>query len=49
MVPLIGIDCATQPNKVGLALGELQGERVRIKTCRTASPKERPDEICCRR
>jgi hypothetical protein len=49
MVGLIGIDCATQPNKVRLALGELDDERVRIKACRTASPKERPDEICCRR
>ena len=45
MLALIGIDCATQPNKVGLALGELDGERVRIKTCRTASPKERPECI----
>ena len=45
MVALIGIDCATQPNKVGLALGELDGGRVRIKVCRTASPKERPEEI----
>jgi hypothetical protein len=45
MVALIGIDCATQPNKVGLALGELHGECVRIKACRTASPKERPEHI----
>ncbi|MCP9832165.1 DUF429 domain-containing protein [Synechococcus sp. HJ21-Hayes] len=45
MLALIGIDCATQPNKVGLALGELDGERVRLKTCRTASPKERPECI----
>ena len=36
MVALIGIDCATQPNKVGLALGQWDGERVRIKACRTA-------------
>jgi hypothetical protein len=45
MVALIGIDCATQPNKLGLALGEWVGERVRIKACRTASPQERPEEI----
>jgi len=45
MVALIGIDCATQPNKVGLALGELDGERVRIKGCRTGSPKEAPASI----
>jgi len=45
MVALIGIDCATQPNKVGLALGELDGGYVRIKVCRTASPKERPETI----
>jgi hypothetical protein len=45
MVALIGIDCATQPNKVGLALGELDGERVRIQACRTGSPKEAPASI----
>ena len=45
MVSLIGIDCATQPNKVGLALGELDGEHVRIKACRTGSPKEAPASI----
>jgi hypothetical protein len=41
MVLLIGIDCATQPNKVGLALGELEGDVVCIKACRTGSPKDR--------
>jgi hypothetical protein len=45
MVVLIGIDCATQPKKVGLALGELDGERVRIKACRTGSPKQAPASI----
>ena len=45
MVLLIGIDCATQPNKVGLALGELEGDGVRIKACRTGSPKDRPASI----
>jgi len=45
MVVLIGIDCATQPNKVGLALGELEGDVVRIKACRTGSPREEPASI----
>ena len=45
MVSLIGIDCATQPNKVGLALGELDGEHVLIKACRTGSPNEAPASI----
>ena len=47
MVALIGIDCATQPNKVGLALGELDGDGVRIKACRTGNPKEAPASIVC--
>jgi len=47
MVALIGIDCATQPNKVGLALGELDGDGVRIKACCTGNPKEAPASIVC--
>ena len=48
MVSLIGIDCATQPRKVGLALAELDGEILRIKACRTASPREEPAWIVSR-
>ena len=48
MVALIGIDCATQPAKVGLALGELDGEIIRIKACRTGSPREEPAWILSR-
>jgi len=48
MVALIGIDCATQPRKVGLALAELDGEIIRIKACRTASPREEPAWIVSR-
>ena len=48
MVALIGIDCATQPRKVGLALAELDGEILRIKACRTASPREEPAWIVSR-
>ena len=47
MVALIGIDCATQPNKVGLALGELDGDCVRIKACRTGNRNEAPASIVC--
>ena len=45
LTALIGIDCATQPSKVGLALGELDGAVVRIRACRTASPRELPAAI----
>lgn len=48
MVALIGIDCATQPRKVGLALAELDGKSIRIKACRTGSPREEPAWIVSR-
>ena len=38
---LIGIDCATQPNKTGLALGALENGHVRIERCQTGSAKQR--------
>ena len=47
MVALIGIDCATQPNKMGLALGELDGDRLWIKACRTGNRNEAPASIVC--
>lgn len=48
MVVLIGIDCATQPSKVGLALGELQGGTVRIRACQTGSTRELPHAVISR-
>jgi hypothetical protein len=42
---LIGIDCATQPNKTGLALGALESGRVRIERCQTGSAKHPPVSI----
>lgn len=45
MSALLGIDCATQPAKVGLALGELRDGVVRITKCRTASRTEPPARI----
>ncbi len=42
---LIGIDCATQPNKVGLALAQWDGAVARIQECRTASAAESPIAI----
>lgn len=45
MTALIGIDCATQPAKVGLAYGELRGNLVTITECRTATRSELPAEI----
>jgi hypothetical protein len=35
MIALLGIDCATNPKKTGLALGELRGEVVHILRCAT--------------
>ncbi len=45
MTVLIGIDCATQPEKVGLALGEMHQGRVRIHQCCTGSRTMSPAEI----
>ena len=45
MSALLGIDCATQPSKVGLALGELRDGVVRITKCRTARRSEPPARI----
>ena len=46
MVALIGIDWATQPNKVGLALAEWDGERLRIKARRTAGLIQSVPQAC---
>ena len=48
MVVLIGIDCATQPNKVGLALAQWDGAVVRIQDCRTGSAADPPAAIVSR-
>lgn len=45
---LIGIDCATQPNKVGLALAQWDGAEVRIQDCRTGSAADPPAAIVSR-
>lgn len=45
MTVLLGIDCATKPANVGLALGELHDGVVRITKCRTASWTEPPAGI----
>ena len=48
MVVLIGIDCATQPNKVGLALAQWDGAVARIQECRTGSAADPPAAIVSR-
>lgn len=48
MVALIGIDCATQAAKVGLALGELCGGTVRIRHCQLGSSKDPPLAVISR-
>lgn len=45
MTVLLGIDCATQPAKVGLALGELSDGVVIITHCCTATRNQSPVEI----
>jgi len=45
MIALLGIDCATNPKKTGLALGELRGEVVHILRCATGTRDETPAMI----
>ena len=45
MICLIGIDCATQPRKVGLARGHLEGVRVIADECLCGGPDADPAEI----
>lgn len=45
MTALLGIDCATQPEKVGLALGELRDGIVHLLDCTTGSRQESPVAI----
>jgi hypothetical protein len=45
MTVILGIDCATQPGKTGLALAELRDEAVRIDRCRVGSKSEPPTAI----
>ena len=39
-IHIIGVDCATQHKKVGLALGELTGQSVRLLTVDAGNPAE---------
>jgi hypothetical protein len=45
MIALLGIDCATVPNKTGLALGELRGGVVHILRCAIGSKSATPAVI----
>jgi predicted RNase H-like nuclease len=45
MTVILGIDCATQPRKTGLALAELREGSVRIARCRVGSKSEPPAVI----
>jgi len=45
MIALLGIDCATDPRKTGLALGELRSGVVHIIRCATGTKKESPSMI----
>jgi predicted nuclease with RNAse H fold len=47
MITLLGIDCATDPKKTGLALGELDGEVVRISRCGVCSKAQPAAETAC--
>jgi predicted RNase H-like nuclease len=45
MIALLGIDCATNPKKTGLALGELRGKVVHILRCATGTRDDTPAAI----
>ena len=45
MTALLGIDCATQPRKTGIALGELLDGVVRIERCAIGSKSQTPAMI----
>lgn len=45
MTVLVGVDCATKPNKTGLALGRLEGGTVRIDHCAVGSSRRGPAAI----
>ena len=45
MIALLGIDCAVNPKKTGLALGELRGGVVHILRCATGKQDETPASI----
>jgi hypothetical protein len=45
MTCLIGIDCATQPRKVGLARGHLEGVQVFTDACLCGSAEVDPAQI----
>lgn len=45
MTALLGIDCATDPRKTGLALGELRSGVVHITRCATGTKKDSPAMI----
>jgi hypothetical protein len=47
-VTLIGVDCATDPRKVGLACAEWDGEAVRIIQTTAAGTHDRPVDIVAR-
>jgi hypothetical protein len=45
VIALLGIDCATIPQKTGLALGELRDGKVHILRCGTGTNSELPAKI----
>lgn len=45
MTSLIGIDCATQPRKVGLARGRFDGESIFVDDCLSGSSDVEPAQI----
>lgn len=45
MIVLVGIDCATDPRKTGLALGEIEGGGVRILRATTGTANVEPAAI----
>lgn len=46
-VRVIGIDCATDPAKTGLALGAFENGRVSVEVARVCSRREDPSDAVC--
>lgn len=46
-VCIIGVDCATQPRKTGLARASWSGDRIRLEEARRAHPSEPAADILC--
>ncbi len=45
MITIIGVDCAVQPAKTGLALAQYEGPRLTVTETKIGSKREQPEDI----